>query len=63
MQRGRPSLFPGYTDKKEKKCFPICKEIQMGAIKIFTTKSFKSFLICEEMLKYLVIYEEATSDI
>jgi hypothetical protein len=59
MQRGRPSLFPGYTDKK--KNFLISKEIQMGTIKIFTTKSLKSFLIYEEILKYLVIYEEATS--
>jgi hypothetical protein len=50
-----------YTDKKEKKIFLICKEIQMGAV----SKSYvrKGFLIYEEMYKYLVIYEEAVSHI
>ncbi len=47
------------ADKKEKKIFPIYKEIQMGSV----TKSCmrKGFLIYEEMRKYLVIYEEAVS--
>jgi hypothetical protein len=49
----------GYTDKKEKKIFLIYKEIQIGSV----AKSYmrKGFLIYEEMLKYLVIYEEAVS--
>ncbi len=38
-----------YTDKKEKKIFLIYKNIQMGSVA-------KSFLIYEEMRKYLVIY-------
>ncbi len=46
-----------YTDKKEKICFLIYKEIQMGSV----AKSYmrKGFLIYEEMRKYLIIYEEA----
>ncbi len=48
---------PLYTDKKEKKNFLIYKEIKMEAV----AKSYmrKSFLIYEDMRKYLVIYEEA----
>jgi hypothetical protein len=44
----------GYTDKKEKKIFLICKEIQSGAV----AKSYmrKGFLIYEEMQKYFSIY-------
>jgi hypothetical protein len=47
-------LSEKYTDKKEKKIFLIYKEIQMGAV----AKSYmrKSFLIYEEMRKYLVIH-------
>jgi hypothetical protein len=47
------------TDKKEKKIFLIYKKIQKGAV----AKSYmrKGFLIYEEMLKYLVIYESAVS--
>ncbi len=50
-----------YTDKKENKSFLICKEIQMGAV----AKSYikKGFLMCEEMRKFLVIYEEAVRHI
>jgi hypothetical protein len=50
-----------YTDKKEKKIFLICKEIQTVAV----AKSFmrKGFLIYEEMRKYFPIYEEAVSHI
>jgi hypothetical protein len=45
-----------HTDKKEKKIFLICKEIQMGsAAKSYMRKSFK---IYEEMHKYLTICEE-----
>jgi hypothetical protein len=45
-----------YTDKKEKKIFPIYKEIQSGAV----AKSYmrKGFLIYEEMRKYFPIHEE-----
>jgi len=48
-------LSEKYTDKKEKKIFLIYKEIQMGAV----AKSYmrKSFLIYEEMRKYLVIHK------
>jgi hypothetical protein len=45
-----------YTDIKEKKIFLIYKEIQNGAVT-------KGFLLYEEMRKYLVIYEEAVSQI
>jgi hypothetical protein len=47
-----------YTDKKEKKIF---LKIQNGAV----AKSYmrKSFIIYEEMRKYLTIYEEAVSHI
>jgi hypothetical protein len=50
-----------YTDKKEKKIFPIYKEIQKGTI----AKSYmrKGYLTYEEMRKYLVIYEEDVSHI
>ncbi len=41
--------------------FLIYKEIQMGAVEKSYMK--KSFLIYEEMRKYLVIYEEAVSHI
>jgi hypothetical protein len=49
----------GYTDKKEKKIFPIYKEIQSGAV----AKSYmrKGFLMYEEIHKYFPIYEEAVS--
>jgi hypothetical protein len=49
-----------YTGKK-KKIFHIYKEIQMGAV----AKSFmrKGFPIYEEIRKYLVIYEEAVSQL
>jgi hypothetical protein len=45
--------------KKENEIFLIYKEIQSGAV----AKSYmrKGFLICEEMRKYLTIYEEAVS--
>jgi hypothetical protein len=48
-----------YTDKKEKKILFINKEIQKGA----GAKSYmrKSFLIYEEMRKYLVILGEPVS--
>jgi hypothetical protein len=47
--------------KKENKTFLIYKEIQSGAV----AKSYmrKSYLIYEEMRKYLAIYEEAVSHI
>jgi hypothetical protein len=47
------------TDKKENQIFLIFKEIQSGA----TAKSNmrKGFLIYEEMVKFLVIYEVAVS--
>jgi hypothetical protein len=50
-----------HTDKKENEIFPIYKEIQSGAV----AKSYmrKSFLIYEEMRKYLVLYKEAISHI
>ncbi len=50
-----------YTDKKETKIFLINKEIQIWSV----AKSYirKGFLIYEEMLIYLVIYEEAVSHI
>jgi hypothetical protein len=43
------------TVKKEKKIFLICKRNQKGT----GAKSYmrKGFLICEEMCKYLVIYD------
>jgi hypothetical protein len=46
-----------YTDKKENKIFPICKEIQSGAV----AKSYMrtGFLIYGEMRKYFPINEEA----
>ncbi len=48
-----------HTDKKEKKIFLIYKEIQKGTVaKLYIRKGF---LIYEEMLKFLVIYEEAIS--
>jgi hypothetical protein len=48
-----------HTDKKENQIFLIRKKIQNGAV----AKSYmrKSFLIYEEMRKYLTIYEEAVS--
>ncbi len=45
--------------KKENKIFLIYKEIQKGAV----AKSWKGFLIYEELRNYLVIYEEAVSHI
>jgi hypothetical protein len=47
-----------HTDKKEKKIFPIHKEIQRGGV----AKSYnmrQGFLIYEEVHKYFSIYEEA----
>jgi hypothetical protein len=43
--------------KKEKELFLIYKDIRMGSV----AKSYmrQGFLICEEMRKYLTIYEEA----
>ncbi len=48
-----------HTDKKEKKIFLRCMEIQMGS----GAKSYmrKGFLTWEDMHKYLTIYEEAVS--
>jgi hypothetical protein len=62
---GRIRFFSNFyrvcTDKKEIQIFLIYKEIQNGAV----AKSYmrKRFLIYEEMLKYLTIYEEAVSHI
>ena len=58
---GRRMTSTLYTDKKEKKIFPIYKEIQKGTV----AKSYmrKGFLTYEEMRKYLVIYEEDVSHI
>jgi hypothetical protein len=52
-------LVTDCTDKKENKIFLIYKETQKGAF----AKSYiwKGFLICEEMRKYLTMYEEAIS--
>jgi hypothetical protein len=45
---------PCYTDKKEKKIFLICREIQSGVV----AKSYirNGFLLYEEMQKYFLIY-------
>jgi hypothetical protein len=50
-----------YIDKKENLIFLIYKEIQTGAV----AKSYmrKGFLIYEEMLKYIVIFEEVVSHV
>jgi hypothetical protein len=50
-----------YAAKNEQKIFPISKEIQ----KVSDAKSYmrKSFLIYEEMRKYLAIHEEDVSHI
>ncbi len=50
-----------YTDKKENKLVLIYQEMQTGS----GAKSYirKSFLIYEEMCKYLTIYEEALGHI
>jgi hypothetical protein len=55
------SFYGFYTDKKEKKIFLISKEIQNGSV----AKSYirKGFLIYEEIPKYLIIYEEAVSNL
>jgi hypothetical protein len=61
-RQGIRHLRPGlYTDIKEKDIFLIYKEVQMGSV----GKSYirKGFLIYEEMLKYLTIYEEVVSHI
>jgi hypothetical protein len=50
------------TDKKESEIFLIYEEIQMGSV-AKSSYMRKGFLICEEMLKYLTIYEEAVSNI
>jgi hypothetical protein len=49
------------TDEKEYKIFLIYKEIQSGAV----AKSYmrKSYLIYEEMPKYLALCDEAVSHI
>jgi hypothetical protein len=53
--------LPKYTDKKENQIFLIYREIQNEAdAKLYIRKGF---LICEEMCKYLTIYEEAVSHI
>ncbi len=46
-----------YTDKKEYQIFLIYTEIQMGSV----AKSYmrKGFLICEEVPKCFIIYQEA----
>ncbi len=51
-----------YTDKKEKKIFFIYKEIQMGSGAVIYEEGFPN-TVYEEMRKYLVIYEEALSNI
>jgi hypothetical protein len=50
-----------YSDKNEEKKFLIYKKIQLEEV----AKSYmrKGFLIYKEMRKYLVIYEEAASQI
>ncbi len=49
------------SDKKEKFSHILYKEIEMGSV----AKSYmkKGFPICEEMRKYLTLYEEAVSHI
>ncbi len=51
-----PTLFLAPTHKKN---IPHIKELQNGAV----AKSWKGFLVYEEMHKYLTIYEEAVSHI
>jgi hypothetical protein len=51
-----------YTDKKEKKIFLIYKEFRMEQLQNFAYMR-KSFLIYEEMRKYLTIYDVAVSHI
>ncbi len=48
-----------YTDKKENEIFLKYKEIQMGSV----AKSYigEGFLICEEVRRYLSIYEVVVS--
>jgi hypothetical protein len=49
-----------YTDKKENKSFLIYKEFRaVGAVAKSCMR--KGFLIYDEMLKYLTIFEEAVS--
>ncbi len=50
-----------YTDKKEIGNFLIHKEIQMGSVAKSCIRN--SFLIYEEMGKYLTIFEEAVNHI
>jgi hypothetical protein len=47
-----------YTDKKENKSFLIYKAIQGLVVKSFMRKGF---LMYEEMLKYLTLFEKAIS--
>jgi hypothetical protein len=61
MARGTEQDKIKYTDKKENEIFLIYKEIQMGSVAKSCMR--KGFLICEEMRKYLPIYEEAVSHI
>jgi hypothetical protein len=55
------SSYHWHTDKKENEMFLIYMETQIGLV----LKSYmrKGFLRYEEMRKYLIIYEEAISDI
>ncbi len=55
--------LPQYTDKKENQIFLIYRVIQNGAGADAKLYIRKGFLICEEMFKYLTIYEEAVSHI
>jgi hypothetical protein len=54
-------MMHAYTDKKENEILIIYKEIQMGSV----AKSYmrKGLIICEEMCKYLTIYEEVVGHI
>jgi hypothetical protein len=52
-----------YTVKKEMKLFLIYKEIQKGPVAKSYKRIKKGFLIYTEMIKYLVIYEDAVSHI
>ncbi len=56
-----PAKVRHYTDKKENQIFLEYKEIQNVAVAMSYMR--KSFLIYEEMRKYLVLFEEAVSHI
>ncbi len=59
VHRNKILLINLHTDKKEKEIFLIYKEIKMGSVAKSNMR--RSFLIYEEMCKYLVMYEEAVS--